>query len=164
MKTIILLRHGEAESPGKFEDHERPLTARGHSQAQFIGQALQSRGLIPDGVIVSDAKRTVETYKNVKDVMELNPRQEVVSSRFYLAGVDRIFEEMAAIEDDINTVLLIGHNPGWSEAIGVYTGEYESLGTGEAGLMNIEQGPWLELLGRSYQWQLKEKLGASITR
>ena len=58
MKTLLILRHAKSgwDVPN-IADHDRPLTERGKKDAKRIGQLLLERGLVPDQMISSTAKR-----------------------------------------------------------------------------------------------------------
>src|SRR5689334_12664394 len=64
MKTLLILRHGKAESKGKEtveSDHPRTLTDRGRAEAEAQGQMLAKRNVIPDLIVASDARRAYQT-------------------------------------------------------------------------------------------------------
>lgn len=156
MKRIIILRHGDAVSPGKVEDHQRYLTDRGLAQATAVGESLKKRGLHPSATICSDALRTQQTYKQLIDSSGFTVDQEIFTRDFYLADTDAILSEMASISDDKESVLLVGHNPGWSHAVSVYSGEYLALATAQAAVLEIEDSSWMNALSREGQWRLVE--------
>ena len=100
MKTLCLMRHAEAEKGG--DDHARPLTAHGISQARKAAQWLQEQGIRPDFIISSDAVRTRQTA----DIIGPNPQ---LTRDLYLAEAQTIFD---LIPQDFETVLIMAHNPG----------------------------------------------------
>ncbi|MFC7538294.1 SixA phosphatase family protein [Siccirubricoccus deserti] len=60
----MLLRHAKSswDDPG-LPDHARPLNARGRRAAAAIAQAMQELRLSPDIVLVSSARRTLQTLE-----------------------------------------------------------------------------------------------------
>ena len=63
MRQLILLRHAKAAVDSDTgEDFDRPLAARGREDAPVVAQALVDAGADPQVVLVSDAKRTRETW------------------------------------------------------------------------------------------------------
>jgi phosphohistidine phosphatase len=62
---LTLVRHGEAAAPIFGNDVERPLTERGHAQAQEVAGLLQSV-IKPDVFVVSPLRRAQETLKHLQ--------------------------------------------------------------------------------------------------
>ena len=62
MKTLCLMRHAKSgwDDPS-LSDHDRPLTARGVEAAGLVGRHLKQRGVRPDLVLCSTARRAAET-------------------------------------------------------------------------------------------------------
>jgi phosphohistidine phosphatase len=115
VKRLLLLRHAKAV-PGttKSGDHGRPLNERGRLDAPRMGIAMQHRRYLPDLVLCSTAKRTLETWENV--VPELVEKPEVkCSDELYLAPWKLIANMVRAQPETANVVLVIGHNPGLEE-------------------------------------------------
>ncbi len=113
MLQLILFRHGKAEpaQPG-IEDHARALAPRGWDDAPRVMRTLLSRGMGPEIVLCSDARRCRETREALEDMLSGTP----VSARpdLYLAESDAVLN-IAKQEASINcvsSVLVIGHNPG----------------------------------------------------
>ena len=63
MRQLVLLRHAKAAVDSDTgEDFDRPLAARGREDAPVVGKALADEGADPQVVLVSDARRTRETW------------------------------------------------------------------------------------------------------
>src|SRR5919202_2659209 len=60
-RRLLLIRH--ARAAGGPVDSERPLTAEGVQQAAALGAWLEHAGLVPDRVLVSPARRAVQTLE-----------------------------------------------------------------------------------------------------
>ncbi|MCJ7765816.1 MAG: histidine phosphatase family protein, partial [Thiovulaceae bacterium] len=68
MKTLLILRH--AKSSWKEEhlsDHDRPLNKRGRHDAPKMGQLIRKKGLAPQLIICSSAKRARETVERLTE-------------------------------------------------------------------------------------------------
>ncbi len=113
MAQLILLRHAKAESSSSTgRDFDRGLTERGHRDAAIMGRVLAQAGYVPDLVIVSSARRTLETWQGVAPAF---PDADVEESRaLYLATREQLAE---AAEEGLSagSVMIIGHNPGLHE-------------------------------------------------
>ena len=113
MKTLILLRHAKAEPGGP--DHERPLTPRGQADAVRAAEAIKASGLRPDLALVSDARRTKETYAGLRAVFgSIKPVS--IEAALYDAPWATILTLIKSAPDEVGCLLVVGHNPGIGEA------------------------------------------------
>ncbi|HEY5835250.1 SixA phosphatase family protein [Streptomyces sp.] len=109
-RTIVLLRHAKADWP-QVPDHERPLADRGRKDAPAVGRRFTDDGISPDLALCSTAARTRETWKLVAHEMPQRPRT-VYEERLYEAGLGDLIALLAETPDEIDSLLVIGHNPG----------------------------------------------------
>ena len=109
MKTLILMRHAKSgwDNPD-LRDRDRPLNKRGQRAAPMVGAWLAAKGYVPDVALVSDARRTQETWA----LLGLNTKQETLAS-LYLADPRDMLSEIAKADGDC--VMVLGHNPGMGE-------------------------------------------------
>ena len=64
MRQLLLLRHAKSSwDDASMPDRDRPLNARGRRSAAAMRQAMRNLGLSPDVVLVSTARRTMETLE-----------------------------------------------------------------------------------------------------
>ena len=106
--TLLLLRHAQAtEYGGGFRDHERPLTDHGIEQAAEAGNAIRARGLSIDLAVCSSAVRTRQTWS----ALALDCPVEY-SDDVYNAGSDSLLELVRLLDEEVGTVMIIGHGPG----------------------------------------------------
>jgi phosphohistidine phosphatase len=115
MFRLLLLRHAKAEQDSGEGDFARALTARGRGDAAKMGRALDTHSYIPDLVLCSPAKRTVETWELAEPELAKAPRVEFLKS-LYLASPRKIFDAIGA--QDARTVMVVGHNPGMEDLAG----------------------------------------------
>ncbi len=111
MHQLLFLRHAKAAAAGPgIPDDARPLTARGRGDASAIGAAMRARGLLPDLVLVSSARRAIETLAALEP-WEETPLVETMA-QLYLASAEQIIGILAEVAETVRSVLVIGHNPG----------------------------------------------------
>ena len=124
MKRLLLLRHAKSAWPEGVEDHDRPLGARGHRDAQRMGAYLTAAGLQPDFALISSARRTQETWA----LLGLHCPSRTVAS-IYEAQPPAIFAAIHAAPMESETLLVIGHNPGFEDVAKLFAprGEAEAL-------------------------------------
>jgi phosphohistidine phosphatase len=114
MQRLILLRHGKAESaPGAGGDFQRGLTERGRQESALIGRALASAGFEPDLVLVSTARRAMETWEAASAAF---PNARMAPAReLYHASPDALAETINAAGATAGSLMIVGHNPGLHE-------------------------------------------------
>jgi phosphohistidine phosphatase len=108
-QTLILTRHAKSDWAAGLEDFERPLNRRGRMSAPTIAKWLVDAGYLPDVVLVSGARRTVETWERMADAMPETATMESVPA-LYHASADTILRVLRS--QTAPTVMTIGHNPG----------------------------------------------------
>ena len=131
---LWLLRHGEAVD-GR-PDETRPLSERGHRDAQAVGAALSRLGVSLDTCLASPKLRTLETAR-----LACAPLDVDVTVEPALAGSEYDAERLAA---GLGDVLLVGHNPTISVAVRTLSGARVHMRPGS--LAGIERGELLVLL------------------
>lgn len=115
-KRLTLIRHANAEQDSDVRDFERPLSRKGHSEAEEMARRFQERGLIPDLILCSAAVRTRETAETFARVLGVEARLLQAEDSLYLADGERILETIKAAGPRVGHLMLVGHNPGISAA------------------------------------------------
>lgn len=129
MRELILLRHAHAEpaAPGQ-PDLDRPLSADGHAEAEAAARWLQARGLVPDRVLCSPARRTRETLESV--LASLGYVDQRLEAGIYEATPGTLAGLVDA-HREIERLLLVGHNPGLERLVALLhsgqSGDYRGM-------------------------------------
>jgi phosphohistidine phosphatase len=111
MRQLLLLRHAKSSWDDKARpDRDRPLTERGHGAAARMANEMHILGLEPDMVLVSPARRTMQTMEALEP-WDGSPLVEPIES-LYLADVPELLAALHGVAETVRSVLLIGHNPG----------------------------------------------------
>lgn len=112
MRTIYLLRHAKSDwaDPG-VKDHDRPLNARGREAAPEMAGYIKAKRYMPDLVLCSTARRTVETLELVKPMLRAGVAVKLEAG-LYLAEPSQLMERLRRVEDGVASVMFVGHNPG----------------------------------------------------
>ena len=153
---LIVMRHAKSDwNSAAMTDHERPLNARGRRDAPRIAERLTELGWTPQKVISSDSRRTTETWERMS--ANFTTRIPVnFTNEFYHAGMTAVYEAVQKLDDSVNTVLLLGHNPGWAHVAYQLTGVDVHLTTANAVLMHREAESWSEAIELDGCWTLEE--------
>ncbi|MBS0559966.1 MAG: histidine phosphatase family protein [Proteobacteria bacterium] len=114
MHQLLLLRHAKSSwDDPKLPDHARPLNARGRHAAAAMGREMRRLGLAPDVVLVSSARRTLQTLEAL-DQWDDTPLIEPMDS-LYLATSAQLMSVVRGVAETARSVLVIAHNPGLHE-------------------------------------------------
>lgn len=124
MRRLLLLRHTKSSwRDGSLPDIERPLGPRGRRAAPPIGIYLRDRALAPQQVLVSTAQRARETWELVALMLGGDPTIRY-DEKLYLADADEILTRIGKAPAAVETLLVVGHNPGIQElAVALHDGE-----------------------------------------
>lgn len=142
---LLLLRHAKSswDSPS-LTDHERPLNARGRRDAPRMGRLLLSRGLTPDLIVSSSARRALETAQAVAMAagLERNPR---VARTLYHASPATFLDVVRQLPRQARRVLMVGHNPSIENLVELLAGAYHRMPTGALAHFRFGINDWSEL-------------------
>ena len=108
MSTLIVLRHAKAAGGLGLPDADRPLTERGRRDAEAAGRHLRDHGPTPGLVLCSPATRTRQTLSELGLGAESKVSYE---PQIYQNDVDLLFGLIRATAEEVESLLLIGHNP-----------------------------------------------------
>lgn len=112
MKTIYLVRHAKSswQIPGQ-KDHERPLLDVGVERTGKITNYLISIGARIDLIIASHAVRSLQTAQLIAQALGY-PINEIKEDRLIYLGTDEsLLDIVSGLPDDLESVMLVGHNP-----------------------------------------------------
>ncbi|MFQ3558222.1 histidine phosphatase family protein [Streptomyces gramineus] len=116
LRRLVVLRHAKSAWPEGVPDRLRPLAARGRRDAPAAGRALADSDCLPDLVVCSTAVRTRQTWELVSGQWGTPPPVRL-DGRVYAAGVPELLEVVREVPSEVETLLLVGHNPGLEELV-----------------------------------------------
>jgi phosphohistidine phosphatase len=145
MKTLLLLRHAKSSwKDTDLEDYDRPLNKRGKRDAPKMGRLLVEENLLPDLIVSSSARRCRKTAEHVLQVSHYRGETRF-SSQLYEANTRAHAQFVAGIDDSVNRLLLIGHNPGLEELLETLTGVYTPLTTAALAQLELPIESWSKI-------------------
>ena len=148
-RTLILMRHAKsAWDDATLDDFDRPLNDRGRRSAPAIADWLVQLGHLPDVVLVSGARRTVETWQRMAKKMPETATMESAPA-LYHAGPDTILNVLRA--QTAQSVMMIGHNPGFAEFAAQIVSDppdhpkFESYPTAATTVISFDVADWSDV-------------------
>jgi phosphohistidine phosphatase len=142
MKHLLLLRHAKSSwDHPSLADHQRPLNRRGERDAPRMGRWICQHNLEPDLVISSSAVRAEQTAQAV--VMECDTGEPLqVLDELYHAPADTYLSVLARLPDQVERVLMVGHNPGIESLLEWLSGEPARMPTAALAHLLISVDSW----------------------
>lgn len=143
MKRLIIMRHGKADDTNY--DYKRALTNAGINKVANVAEKLKSQQMYPDLIISSASFRTLQTAQIIQE--KLN-RQAKIDSRkeLYLCSAERLQELLYEVEDNINTLLIIAHNPGVQQFYANIMHEYIDYPPSTTAIFDYQVEHWEDAL------------------
>jgi phosphohistidine phosphatase len=147
MKTLLIMRHAKSSwEETEVHDHDRPLNKRGKLNAPRMGRLLRELDLVPDLILTSSARRARDTAEAVADQSGCEGDIKV-DEGLYAAPPEAYLEALMAADDSCHRLLVVGHNPGVEELLGMLTDEQEPLPTAAIAQVDLPIQSWTELTG-----------------
>jgi phosphohistidine phosphatase len=87
------------------------LNDRGKRDAPKIGERLAKRDVKPDLILSSPATRALETAKIIAKKLTYKLKDIVVDERLYAVGADDLLDVVRGLDDKVERVMVVGHNP-----------------------------------------------------
>ncbi len=133
MKKLTLIRHAKSDWHSEAAtDFDRPLNNRGQKAAPLMGQRLADRGCTPDLIISSPAKRARQTAEKIAEQIDYPETDIEYREAIYEASLRTLVQLVLNLDEKLDDVILVGHNPGFSEL-----GQW----------LNLEANDWLPTCG-----------------
>lgn len=153
---LILQRHSQAAPSGiHINDFKRPLTPFGKELARARAAHLLKIGWVPDLALVSNAVRTKETWDEMKIILGGAIPTTYLES-LYLGGLSELSSALLSCDKEAQTILALGHNPGWSDAASELSGIPTSLGECESALLYSRNLDWTKAILNTHGWERED--------
>lgn len=138
MKTIYFVRHAKSSWDNLgMKDKDRPLNERGEHDAPNMGKLLKDKGVKPDKLVSSPAKRAFSTALYFAKAFDLAPSDIDVEEQIYEAHVEDILEVVHNLSDEWDTVFLFGHNPTFTDVVNQFA-ERSIMNVPTCGVCKVE--------------------------
>ena len=146
MKQIIVLRHAKSSWDNlTIDDYDRELNERGKNDATLMSQLFGQKVAVPDAIVCSGARRVIETLEIMKEHNSRLP-DYTVNENLYLAEENILECVISETPNDINTLMICGHNPGLSDLVREMTGKrIEDIPTNSVVVVDTKMDEWTDI-------------------
>jgi len=142
MKQLIITRHAKSDwGDAGLSDFDRPLNKRGRQDAPDMAKRLMAKGVVPDAIVSSDALRAKSTASLFNKTLKISDGT-TLKHEIYHAPVKDLLMVINTLNDQWQTVMLVGHNPGLSELVGYLSGNDIELVTSAQAAVAFEFESW----------------------
>lgn len=148
-RLLVMIRHAKSSWANPLQsDFDRPLNERGKREAKEMGEKLLGRGLKPDLIISSSAKRTKQTAKKIANAVGYDFDKVLFEEKLYHC-IPSVFEEMLyEVDDSVKTLFIVAHNPGITEFVNELSTDFriDNMPTCGIAAVVFESDEWSKLL------------------
>jgi phosphohistidine phosphatase len=123
MKFLNIIRHGKAENTFIKNDFDRELAPDGNEDLKGLNKFLFQYSFKKHKILCSSARRTIQTYEKIKYSLNEDSRL-ILLDDLYLANLKTI-KSLLLEQKKSRMITIIGHNPGISDLVSFYSGNYE---------------------------------------
>lgn len=124
MKTLYLVRHAKSswDNPA-LKDFDRPLNSRGQKDAPNMGKRLATKKVAPDLLLSSPANRAYTTASIIAQHLHYPPDDIKTDETIFHADLRELLEVLSSQDGKIESLMLFGHNPGFTDLANFLTEE-----------------------------------------
>jgi len=114
-RELTLVRHAKSSwNDSGQSDFDRPLNNRGLKNAPEMGKRLSDNAYRVVNIISSPANRAISTAKIIAEEINFDIQNIVLNEHIYEASLGTLFKLIEQLDDQVNSVMLVGHNPGFT--------------------------------------------------
>jgi phosphohistidine phosphatase len=110
-----------------------------------MGRLAKERGLVPQAIVSSTARRARDTAALFAEAAGLSEHEIRMESQLYLAGPRTILALANGLSDRHASVMFVGHNPGFEETLEDLTDEASGFPTAALAVLELPIDRWAEL-------------------
>ena len=132
---LVFLRHGEADWP-KWDrpDDERPLTDHGKKEMRQVATFLHALKIALDEIVTSPLPRARQTAEIVADRFDLEVTEEkTIAENFDVTDLKQLVRNYS-----VDDLMIVGHEPSFTNVIGEVTGAHCKLSKGGVALVDLD--------------------------
>ena len=143
MKTITFLRHSKSSWDYILEDVDRPLNEVGIEKIKKVAESSKHQFINSDIIFSSTANRAIHTCLILTRQLSISNNKIRLSEDLYTFNHFEVFDFIKKIEDKYSQVVLVGHNPAYTEISNYFS---------ENKILNLTTARWFSMKFDSNKW------------
>ncbi len=125
MKQLYLIRHAKSSwSSPCLADFDRPLNKRGKKNAPLMAERLSARGVIPQRIISSPAKRAKKTARYMARGTGFQRKNIIYEEGLYFAEHQEVISLIERHLSEVESLFVVGHNSTITDLAEQLTGDH----------------------------------------
>lgn len=143
MKKLILLRHAKSSWENELSDRNRPLTQKGMARIAAVAAASSTIFKKTERIYSSPANRALHTAVILMKTLEIPYHKLEITESLYTFDGDEVHQFIRTLENNLEHVLLVGHNPAFTETVNrLGQHDCEHLPTAAWASLEFKQPKW----------------------
>ena len=143
MKTLTFLRHSKSSWDYILEDVDRPLNEVGIEKIKKVAESSKHQFINSDIIFSSTANRAIHTCLILTRHLSISNNKIRLSEDLYTFNHFEVFDFIKKIEDKYSQVVLVGHNPAYTEISNYFS---------ENKILNLPTARWFSMKFDSNKW------------
>ena len=124
MRNLYLIRHAKSDwSDENKSDFDRGLNKRGEKAILTMAKVLKEKKVMPDIILSSSAKRAKLTAKGLAKEIGYSGKIKYIDA-LYMAEPETIQALIKDVNNTMNTLFIVGHNPETTELSNMLINDY----------------------------------------
>lgn len=138
------MRHAKTEKAEPLQkDFDRALVKRGKEDLLHIVNYIKLNKIAAEYIVASPSKRTKQTTEIVAELLKIKVHKIDFEYIIYEASISDLISVVREIPEEINTALLIGHNPSITGLVGYLTNNFvEHIATSGIAILKFNVNNW----------------------
>ena len=143
MKTITFLRHSKSSWDNNLEDIDRPLNDIGVKKIKKVAKLSNDQFSNCEIIFSSSANRAIHTSLILTRELSIESNKIRICEDLYTFNFKVVFDFITNIENVYSNVVLVGHNPVYTEISNHFT---------ENTILNLPTARWFSMKFDSNTW------------
>jgi phosphohistidine phosphatase len=149
MKTLLLMRHASSGwDEMSLSDRARPLDAKGERELMRMARRCSEHVMRPDLIVSSPAVRAVTTARALAERFGQRADDIRIDDRLYCGSARALLDVVQGLDDRLDHVAIVGHNPELSELGHYLAADIDKLPTCSIASLAFDAPTWSEALRR----------------
>ena len=144
MKKLVLLRHAKSSWDFNVSDEDRPLTEKGINRIKMISVCSSNILSEADLIFSSPANRALHTACIMINSLGLSFDKIILKKELYTFELSKLLDFIFNISDNYNSIICVGHNPAFTEAISYLS---------QTDFVHLPTSAWAELIFPQTKWK-----------